>query len=268
MRRHAQNHRAGSARLAVLARDYLKQYTNSSVDPEKNGEYAILELLSEFRLKTVFDVGANNGDYEVVVLEKFPEATIHGFEMDAEVFDRLQRQHPPGGRVTNHNFGLSDGPGEHSYYFNEAGPNTGSTMFYDPYVRPNNYTHQKRTAYFLTGDLFCADQGIEKVDFLKIDTEGADFSVIKGFEKMLDRGLVSALQFEYNFHAFNARVFLYDFYKYLEPKGYAVGRLYPRGAFFAPYNLQHEGRTGIFIAVHRSASEMQDRLHYEPPLAL
>ncbi|MFN3927446.1 MAG: FkbM family methyltransferase [Pseudanabaenaceae cyanobacterium] len=49
-----------------------------------------------------------------------------------------------------------------------------------------------------TLDDFCAQEGIEQIDFLQIDVQGADLEVLQGGTRMLDRGVL-AIQVEVEF---------------------------------------------------------------------
>lgn len=235
------------------------------MDPTRNGEYAFLARLGPLGFKTVFDVGANDGDHAVVMREHFPDADIYMFELDADIFSQLETRFAQDPKAHAINKGLSDTDGEIEYFFNSAGNHSGTTMFYDKDVRPNAYTHEKRTAIVQPGHSFCTQADVARIDFLKVDTEGADCSVLKGFEPMLAKQAVGLMQFEYNFHAFNARVFLHDIFKLLKSNGYAVGKMYPEGIHFQPYSVGMEGQASMFVACPEADTALIDRISYTPP---
>ncbi|HXG75415.1 MAG TPA: FkbM family methyltransferase, partial [Gaiellaceae bacterium] len=45
-------------------------------------------------------------------------------------------------------------------------------------------------------DTFCAERGIEQINYLKIDTEGADLEVLKGASRMLAENRIDLVQVE------------------------------------------------------------------------
>ena len=111
------------------------------------------------------------------------------------------------------------------------------------------------------GDEVLSAEGVDRVDFLKVDVEGADLAVLRGFERMLSRAAVTAIQFEYGFACVLARAFLLDFYELLGAHGYLLGRVRAKYVEFEPYRLESENFFGPnFIAVHRSAPELIERL--------
>jgi hypothetical protein len=48
-----------------------------------------------------------------------------------------------------------------------------------------------------TVDIYCEKFNINKINFLKIDTEGAELDVLKGSENMLKNNKIDHIQFEY-----------------------------------------------------------------------
>jgi hypothetical protein len=61
------------------------------------------------------------------------------------------------------------------------------------------------------------------IDLLKVDTQDADWHVLRGFESALSRGGSSVVQFEYGYACILARTLHIDFYEYLQPNGHMIG---------------------------------------------
>ncbi len=55
--------------LHDFAMSYVRAYKNLNYDPNTNGEYLLLQRLSALDIKTVFDVGANRGEYTSTCLQ-------------------------------------------------------------------------------------------------------------------------------------------------------------------------------------------------------
>ncbi len=49
----------------------------------------------------------------------------------------------------------------------------------------------------MRGDEFLAREGIGRVDFLKLDVEGAEHLVLQGLNEYLQKGRIRLVQFEY-----------------------------------------------------------------------
>lgn len=92
----------------------------------------------------------------------------------------------------------------------------------------------------LTGDSYCRREGIDRIDLLKVDTEGHDLAVLQGFDGMLSTGRVDVVQFEFTLYAVYARTWLRDFYDMLTPYGYRIGKLYPTWVAWRDYDAHDE----------------------------
>lgn len=55
---------------------------------------------------------------------------------------------------------------------------------------------QSITVPIITGDNFCAQNKIEKINFLKIDCEGKDVQVLNGFSRMISSSKIDFIQVE------------------------------------------------------------------------
>ena len=104
-----------------------------------------------------------------------------------------------------------------------------------------------------------AGQGIEAIDFLKIDTEGMDLRVIKGFGDELQK--VKVIQFEYGIFNISSHDLLADFFSHLTTRGFSIGKIFPRHVDFFAYDWPMENFFGAnFLAVHQSETELISKL--------
>jgi FkbM family methyltransferase len=89
-----------------------------------------------------------------------------------------------------------------------------------------------------TVDAYCAAQGIERVDYLKVDAEGHDLAVLQGAAGMLEVG-VRFVQFEFGGGNIDSRTFVRDFVRLLEPR-YRVSRMLTDGLEAVEYSERDE----------------------------
>ena len=109
----------------------------------------------------------------------------------------------------------------------------------------------------MRGDDFSESAEIVHIDLLKIDTEGADHLVLAGFEGMLASHNIDVVQFEYGTWALETKFLLRDFYLLFASCGYVVGRLFPRGVHFGPYDVCDEDFRGLnFVAVREALADV------------
>jgi FkbM family methyltransferase len=143
-----------------------------------------------FQPDVIFDVGANVGQSLTEFRRYYPESAIYAFEPVAASFEALQSHVEEDERANAFHLGLSRTPGE-------------LTMTANGTSAGNHVTTGARgdveTVAVETGDAFCKAQGIESIEFLKIDTEGHDADVLIGFSDMLRAGRIEFVQVECSF---------------------------------------------------------------------
>lgn len=221
------NKRGMTKTISVLAELYLDSFYDCSGNIDINGERYLLTTLASVNFKTIFDVGANVGDWSIIAAEYFPKATIHAFELSNSTFlttsSRLS-----GERFVVNNTGLSNVSGIISY--KDYGVNSGANTIIDAATFwDGNVALESKESRVTTGDIYCADHKIDFIDFLKIDVEGADHLVLQGFDRMLNSKSIRVIQFEYGYTHADARFLMRDFFSLLNSKGYIVGKLWSDG---------------------------------------
>jgi hypothetical protein len=104
-----------------------------------------------------------------------------------------------------------------------------------------------------TIDEFCGDQGISRVDMLKIDVEGNELNVLRGSTRMIEAGAVGAIQFEFGEAQIGSGTFFKHIYQFLSPR-YRIHRILRSGLSraFETYDVILEVyRTTNYLAVLR-----------------
>ena len=164
-----------------------------------------LAVRQGIQIRCAFDVGAHAGQTASAFLEAFPAATIHSFEPHPNSFACLDRLRSD--RLHTHRLALSDGCGEARFYVYDYGEDSNATV---PASMNNSLVQDTQFAIVagryeksisverVTADSFCAQNGIDRIDLLKIDTEGHEVAVLDGARQTLaDRGVsLVFLEFE------------------------------------------------------------------------
>ena len=83
-----------------------------------------------------------------------------------------------------------------------------------------NYNKNKCKTFKL--DTFCNIHKVNDIFFLKMDIEGSELSALKGASKLLSEGKVDFVQFEFGHASHAARIFLKDFFDYLNSYNYNI----------------------------------------------
>lgn len=194
-----------------------------------NGELRFMRSVLP-RCVTVFDVGANVGDWTGLALST-PNLglTIHCFEPSAATFQRLlARKFPP--NVTRNNFGMSSAAGEMTLHVFENGSGINSLYWRTGLEDGWGLETQQReeTVRLETIDSYCRQHSVQTIDFLKVDVEGHELEVFKGASEMLALGSIKRIQFEYGGCNIDSRVLLKDFFEFFAPFSYKFYKIYPR----------------------------------------
>lgn len=201
------------------------------------------------QFNTIFDVGSNIGEWTKMVRPLQPQAEIHMFEIMPDTYRKMLKNVTLDDKIFPNSFGLSNFSGpvklKHKPEYDPL-----STVVMDLRLDDSEI----RTGLVFTGDDYIESRNIQQVDYLKIDTEGSEEQVFKGFEKSLKAGKIKVLQFEYTFICVLTKWLLIDSYKYLTPLGFKIGKLCPTHIEFRDYTLLHETFVGPdYVAVHESA---------------
>ena len=251
-------------RLKQYAEIYLDLYHDYDYDFDKNGESVVVARLARFAPKTVFDVGANVGEWSLVAAAAFPQACVHAFELSAETRATLRRN-LSGARhvVADCALGRSNGSVRYKDYGHQAKINTLISTSYHDASTP--YTEQ--TAALMTGDQYMQDHGISQIDFLKIDVEGAEFQVLEGFQDALKNHRIRVIQFEYGYANGDAGHLMKHFHELLSAADYEIGKIWTAGVLFAPFDhtMNNFDVGPNYLAVARTEPEIIQALRSPAP---
>jgi FkbM family methyltransferase len=191
-----------------------------------SGERFFLEHVVPRGVRTVFDVGANEGDYVSTLSELHPTAHIFAFEPHPRTFERLKKRHGSG-PAKLFNLAVSDTRGSLKLFdlADTAGSQLASLSAdaLEPLKRPVTSWSVQAT----TLDQFCEENCVETIDLLKIDTEGFELSILRGAQRLLDARRIAYIQFEFNEMSAATHSHMRDFKQLL--KHHRLFRLLPAG---------------------------------------
>ena len=243
-------------------------WKNKQYDVERNGEAALLRRLAPFGPKTLFDVGANIGDWSIAALRGIPTTHVHAFEIArATAMDLGRNLAAYSDRAIVNTCGLGARQGEVKLFYSPESSTAASMI---PGVLEFSAqehqisTIQEISAAIMTGDRYMADGRIDRVDFLKIDVEGAEWDVLEGFSGAFADRKIQMVQFEYGPLNLKTRRFLGDYWAFFADRGFVLGKLYPEGVAFKDFDMSDEDFTGPnFIACLSTRTDLIEGLKCE-----
>lgn len=260
IKRHS--HNALSGALAGLGRSLNRFYENRNHDPLSNGEAELLRRLAAFGPAVIIDAGANTGHYSTLALAACPSATVYALEPVAATFSRLQQAAPQaGGRFQPRRLGLAAQPGEADIRIYPA--HTHASLFDIRGIRDQPLATERIVLTSL--DRFFEEENIAFADLVKLDLEGAEWEALQGMTHALEQQRIRALQFEYGYINISTRRLLLDFYEFLRPRGYLIGKIYPRRVVFRDYSWKQEDFIGPnFLAIREGDQALREALERKP----
>jgi FkbM family methyltransferase len=148
----------------------------------------------------IFDVGANVGATAQRYRALYARAQIHCFEPYAPSFARLSAALAGDALISLHPTALSSAPGRALLNVNRNAE-TNSLLPSDR--RAARYwgeglleTETEVEVAVQTLDGFCAERSIERIDVLKIDVQGAEYSVLEGADALLAAARIGVIYME------------------------------------------------------------------------
>jgi FkbM family methyltransferase len=185
----------------------------------------------------IFDVGANSGEYAVMLANRFKSANIYCFEPIPANYQNLIKN-TAGLNTHNIQSAVGSQKGTIRLYMGEK--NTDGTMatsyreILDTIFSFLGDVNQVVDSPLITIDDFFNDKP-DAIDFLKIDVEGHELEVLKGASGLISSNRIRVIQFEFNEFNIFSKSFMKDFYSVLNSYDFyrimPSGNLYPMGNY-------------------------------------
>lgn len=206
---------------------------------------------------TVFDVGANIGEWSRAVRAHVPDVRLYLFEPQKACAAHL---HIDGATVVQAAVGESEGCADlhsPSHMAGNASLHDRKDTYFD------NQVFTSTRVQVISIDSFMAANAIRSVDFMKMDIEGHELFALRGAVKALSGGAIRAISFEFGSGNINSRTFFHDYWDLLTPYGYDIHRVLPRGRLLPIVRYDEEleyyrGVSNYFAVLRRKASPESD----------
>jgi FkbM family methyltransferase len=222
-----------------------------------NGEfYSLRQLARRWSGKnvTLFDVGANVGEFTLQILDAFANRPIkiYAFEPSAKTGEQLKARIGNAPNVHLIAKALSDHVGNAEMFFPSGGSSTLGSLYQRDLAHVNSFFTEKEQVAITTVDRFCEENKIGYIHLLKLDVEGHELNAMKGAGQMIGRDAIEVIQFEFGGTNIDSRTYFKDFYQLLSPK-YKIYRILARGLReLAPYSEKLEiYQSANYLAIHK-----------------
>lgn len=201
----------------------------------------------------VFDVGANIGLWTEQVLMRHKNIKVHAFEPITEIF-----KYANDNRIVYNNICLAMNTGIKCLWYYPIYPPLSTLYRRSSEVERINIGGPSPTPTNVLGDSldgYCEEHKIDKINFLKIDVEGAELDVLFGSIKMMSN--IDYIQFEYGGCNIDSQITLEMLYNFCVNRGFDVFKMNPDGLkHITQFSKDLEDYQYInFLAINRKLNE-------------
>ncbi len=234
--------------------------------PPRDAFAAQADVLSGLGIEkpTIFDVGANVGQSARRYRAAFPSAAIYCFEPFPESFRELEAAVADDPGIHPIPTAVGAEPGESTFFVN-ARPATNSLLPRPEtgrrYYPKDAATVSRVSVAVTTVDRVAAENGIDRIQVLKLDVQGAELMALIGAQRLLNSNAIDLIFSEIQFieHYQSAPLF-HDLWGHLTGLGYSLFDVYD---LCRAQNGQLRFGNALFVSP-RVRGEVLDRFESEP----
>jgi len=188
---------------------------NFETDSVSGEAHFIKHHVSLIDVGVVIDAGANVGDYSKKVRKANSMVRVYAFEPHPVTYQKL-KENIAGLHIEAINSGVGSSSGTLNLYdYAEDDGSSHASLYQEVIEKIHKSKAIVHEVKVVTLDEFAEQNNIDKVHLLKIDTEGNELEVLKGFGKYLGTDKVDLIHFEFNEMNVISRVFFKDFMELL-----------------------------------------------------
>jgi len=202
-----------------------------------SGELSLLREACKYinktsKVPTIFDIGANKGEWSTEAIANMATFSLHAFEpntlMEEELSQAIENMMSDANQkaVTHINMLGVGKSGDNTLFISHDSNELASTVLISGKPMYKNY--EQIQIKMIEGSTYCKSKGIDEIDFIKVDTEGSEHSAITTFGEYVTKGKIRFIQFEYGISSFYGKSSLNNFFETLKDR-YSIHKILPEG---------------------------------------
>lgn len=213
---------------------------------KSDGELLRLRWLKEMQIKTVLDVGANEGQFASLMRSLLPEAMIYSFEPIPSCFATMQEKFINDNAFKCFNFAIGDKEEVIEMHINNFTPS--SSLLEIDELHVENFKHTANATLHpiqvKTLDSVAGELTLDKPYMVKIDTQGYEDKVISGGQRILAEADVVFIELSYK-PLYKGQTLFNDIYTRMQQLGFDYHGNFEE--LLSPKNGEVLQSDGIFI---------------------
>ena len=208
-------------------------------------------LIGYSDIEIILDIGSYHGEYSNKLLKYYKNSKYYLFEPSRKNYNKLKKKYSHRENINIFNIALSDQNSSTKLYSNKIGSDQASLL--KRYLNKNriNFKKSENIKSHRLDSFFKKKIKSKTIDICKIDVEGLEMKVIKGFGSLLKK--TKLIQFEFSGANIDSRVFFRDFWNFFKKNNFKIYIITPLGPkLIEEYDMSYETfRVTNYIAVNK-----------------
>jgi len=190
-------------------------------------------------IQTFVDIGGNKGEYSEEIISRFQGVRVFIFEPSRFNQNTLEMKFSDNPNVRVFQIALSDSAGFMPLYADSPGSG-GASLLHRKIGHFGIHVSEIEKIEVRRFDEIWIKENGDIIDLVKIDVEGYELNVLRGFGEILTR--VRVVQFEMGGTDIDSRTFFQDFWYFFAQNKFSLFRMSPSGLVrIHSYKEQEEG---------------------------
>jgi len=218
----------------------INRYNNNrNFNPKTNGEFNLLLTFIKSKIddKIFFDIGCNIGEFGEFLIKNKYDGKMFLFDPLDSIRNNDVKKY---GIFTKKLFW--DKEEKLNFFIDQNNMASGTNSIFD--MNKIGYLPKSKSIILMTStvDNYVYKNNIKKVDYVKIDAEGAEYRILLGMKKTLTNKMIKYIHLEFGHAAMADKRYIKDYYDYLVQFGYDMYIIKPKGIQRIEYtpNLENE----------------------------
>jgi len=218
----------------------INRYNNNrNFNPKTNGEFNLLLTFIKSKIddKIFFDIGCNIGEFGEFLIKNKYDGKMFLFDPLDSIRNNDVKKY---GIFTKKLFW--DKEEKLNFFIDPNNMASGTNSIFD--MNKIGYLPKSKSIILMTStvDNYVYKNNIKKVDYVKIDAEGAEYRILLGMKKTLTNKMIKYIHLEFGHAAMADKRYIKDYYDYLVQFGYDMYIIKPKGIQRIEYtpNLENE----------------------------
>lgn len=262
--------------ISIATQQMIWGIDANALDFMSSGESCCLSEALKYIKKTInipviFDIGANTGRWSSFAISNLNNFSLHTFEPNTSLKEELTNNIKSSTAKAKQNaevhlnmlgVGIQE---KGNLYVNNISNELATTVLNSG--KPIYRNYEKLEINLVRGSAYCQSKNIDRIDYLKIDTEGSELAALKSFDTYLQEGKIKFIQFEYGKPSLYGDSILNNFFDILGNQ-YSIHRILPEGI---TEQLEYSEELETFewsnyLAIHKDNLNLLDQFSPQSPL--